>query len=458
MTVIRDIQVIKKEQAQRVEPVRVFEPAVLVYVDSTDPENTAMVEGRPEYVWYQAFNQPQAVGTILNRAVPAIAGITVKIGYPEKPPFERQVLGLYNYDQIQNAVPPGGGSLNSSPHAQSHQYPSEATPGTDPVKIYQPALYLFKTETYTGLNVRVNPLNAYHYNGSLRSYMGGYVDLTSYVPSTANTHRYILLYLDPAYMTLYLVQGTDAPTTTSAPLPDIPDGGIASSYVLLANGQTEISQVNDIVDARAFLTPEVQDTGITAVFQWTWANQAARLAETGVTSADVSNYTLGLQLDDNTVWRATAVTPTWEIVSGGEYNRAEVAPNDGYPLMYKKDVLFSGEVTHSTVGWVELYPNGTTESFLFDSFSSSAFDIVVLGVEQTGNDMFEFRVEGCQWRGGVFGGGDITITNRYADRAGIELEILLTNGFLNIRVRDTTASGDTIDWQAYMRCSVLQRY
>ncbi|WP_027176446.1 pyocin knob domain-containing protein [Desulfovibrio aminophilus] len=44
-------------------------------------------------------------------------------------------------------------------------------------------------------------------------------------------------------------------------------------------------------------------------FRWVFANAAARAAATGITSGDINK--IALQVDDGSVWRLVAATPTW---------------------------------------------------------------------------------------------------------------------------------------------------
>jgi hypothetical protein len=56
--------------------------------------------------------------------------------------------------------------------------------------------------------------------------------------------------------------------------------------------------------------------GVHTPFAWEWTNAAGRAAQTGVTSADINALKVGLQKDDNTIWRALTIAPTWELVGG----------------------------------------------------------------------------------------------------------------------------------------------
>lgn len=457
MTVIRDIQVIKAAQANAVEPNRLFEPGVLVFVDSTDTDKTAMVNGRPEYVWYKTFNQPQAVGIILNRAVPSIAGQTVKIGYPEKPPFERQVLGLYDLSQVQDSDQTGGGSLITAPHAQSHQWPTPSTPGTDPVKIFQPALLQFKTEgDGTSLSVLVNPLPAYRYQEYIRSYQGGAIDMTPYVPATVGMHRYVLIYLDVATMFIQLVLGTEGVTAVFPPEPKLPVGGIASAFVLLENGQTVISTEDDITDKRAFISAYTDEQGVTG-FTWIWDDEVARLAETAVSQDNVDNYATGLQLDEGTIWRASSVTPDWTLLSGGNSGYVHRPPGS-FVKHHKREYLYSLETTFDDASPREVLVDGVDVLFP-NSNSILVYDFMLMGISQhplNVDEYYDFRVQGTIRRSVTVSTGNESITVRYADRAGIALTVSVAIAGISFYVSDSTASGDLFEWNGRLVVSSLK--
>lgn len=246
MTTIKDIEVMEKLREERREPVRRFEPATMIEIGGS-----VEVPNRPDYVWVQEYGQPQSVFQILNRRVAPLGGLTVKIGYPEKPPFTRQVMDVWDDIGDLTGYTPGDGST-MYPHAQSHQYPSEASPGTDPVLIYQPAIQMLKTTTTgSGLIVTVWPLPSY-WTDVYASFLGGFVNLASYLPA-ANMIRFVLIYLDTGTNTMLVVPGTEVvDTNPNPPKPTLPAGGIPSSFVLLSNGQTDIATA-DITDARDFL-------------------------------------------------------------------------------------------------------------------------------------------------------------------------------------------------------------
>lgn len=257
MADIRDIQIAQAKRDEQLEPSRDFTLGVLVFVDSADLD--AKVANRTDYVWVSEFNQPESTFQVLNRAVPALVGLQVKIGWPEKPPFERQILGVWdNIDNTTGYDEDDGGVFNSHPHGQSHQFPSESNPGTDPVLIYQPALQILKTTgNGSDLTVSVTELPSFRYIDDLKSFSGTTLDLTSSVPSTASSVRFVLVYLDAITNILKTVDGTEVPdlSTITVPEPVLPDAGIASAYVKLVTGQTSITTDTHVTDAREFLEP-----------------------------------------------------------------------------------------------------------------------------------------------------------------------------------------------------------
>lgn len=265
MTTLRDVVVAQQKQQATREPVREFFPAVLIFVDSTDGDAKAL--GFPDFVWASAFNQPESHFKVLNRATPPTVGLQVKIGFPEKPPFQRQVLGVYdeihtttNYDED------AGGALNSQPHHQSHQYPSEASPGTDPVLIFQPAVQMLKTTgNNTDLTITIEALPSYRYQDTFKAFNGTTVDLTASVPGVAGTVRNVLIYLDATTNVIQTVDGTAVPVAAiTVPQPVLPDLGISSALVQLTNGQTAITTATHVTDTREFLDPRAQDSPLTA--------------------------------------------------------------------------------------------------------------------------------------------------------------------------------------------------
>jgi hypothetical protein len=246
---IRVVTTLFDEVDQNLEPVREFVLAVLKSVDGS-----VEVPNRPNYVWAADWNQEQSIYQILNKRVAPIEGLHVKIGYPEKPPFNRQVLGTWDDVVELSTYDEGAGDAsNTRGHGFTHQYPSEGNPGIDPVMIYQPALMMLKTTSREDdMTVRVFPLT-YTLRGVPRQFYGISLDLTSYLPA-AGLAKYVLIYIDGTTNTVYISEGdsvTDS-TAVTAPKPLLPANCIASSYIRLTASMTEVL-MTDIEDAREFL-------------------------------------------------------------------------------------------------------------------------------------------------------------------------------------------------------------
>jgi len=62
---------------------------------------------------------------------------------------------------------------------------------------------------------------------------------------------------------------------------------------------------------------QTQVLGIHSGYTWVWADAAARAAQSDVTQTQVDTACTGIQLDDNSTWRATDTAPTWEQVGAG---------------------------------------------------------------------------------------------------------------------------------------------
>ena len=255
---IRDIEIVQQERDNELLP-QESTPAVIVAVSGS-----VFVTGRTGYIWVSEFNQPESLIQALNRApgVQPIEGNMVELGKPNQTGV-RQVLRIY--DSISDFVTDDDdlGALSVPAHRTAHQYPTEATKGADAVLLYQPGLQLLKcTGDGATLVVSVTGLPSYRYNDTRKSFGGNTLDLTASVPGVANTVRVTLVYLNGQTNSLAIVDGTAVPDTGAVPIPEpaLPEAGIASCYVRLANAQSTITTTTDITDAREFLEPRVSDT------------------------------------------------------------------------------------------------------------------------------------------------------------------------------------------------------
>lgn len=304
---VRDVQLAIQRRDAKLEPNRIFWTGVLKSIEGSVAVPVKF--GKPKHSWVALDNQPEAVHQILNKRAANVAGNLVKIGWPEKPPFIIQVLDTWDPMTDLNIPAGDAGALTSGPHGQAHQMPSESNPGEDPVLVYQPALQLLKT-TGDGLTLTVTTQALSH---TTKDFLGIQTDLTASVPAGPTEKRQVLVYLDSNTNTIKTVNGSIVPDliTFTAPKPTVPEGGVYSAHVLLRDGQSTITTATDIDDARTFLSPVDRNP-----FRWIVADAAARLALPGLVIGDLNR--LALQLDDNTVWLLTAISPaTWAQIGGG---------------------------------------------------------------------------------------------------------------------------------------------
>lgn len=244
---IRDIQKAQQESLDKREH-RTF-PFVAKIVEvngSTSPPN------RPNLVWVMEYAQPDHAFPVFNDRVVPVNGLPVLV--VEDPQHKKQlkIEGIYT-GAILEGEEISAGAFNLPLHAPNHQMPSESSLGIDPVKIYQPALTILKTEGQSTLIVVVG---SYIYNngGTRFELPKQNLDLTTHVPGIGLI-RYVLVYLDLDSNALAILDGVAVLNNgiIPIPLPSIPSNAIPSAYVKLANGQTSITTATHIVDTRDFL-------------------------------------------------------------------------------------------------------------------------------------------------------------------------------------------------------------
>lgn len=308
-----EIEDIRKKQAKALdtrEPRHSLIPAVIIEVDGSTIPN-----GRPNYLWVREFSRMESARVVRNETSVTVAGTPVVIEIDPKKPDEGRVVGLYDAAMIPNEdiniI-----NYNIGPHRTNHQYPTEATRGTDAVLVYQPALQPLKVSgNGTTLTVTVQS-HIYVQDGGRYVFSGGVLDLTSYVPVTANRVKRVLVYLNKATNMVAVEDGTEVVDNGIIPIPYpvAPQHSKPAGYVRLETGQTGITTATHVEDARDFLgSDDIQ--GYT-IFRWIWSNASERTA-TAVTSDQL--YYLGLQIDDWSVWVLADDSPaTWEPIGGGD--------------------------------------------------------------------------------------------------------------------------------------------
>ncbi len=247
MPTLSDIKRQKARYEEQFEPNHNTPWGVIVEVDSsTSPPN------RPNMTWVDMYNRSNGRLAVINDTTIKTAGTPVQLGPAPKPPY-LAVIGTYNDSLHPTDSTTNLGQFNTSPHAANHQYPTESNKGADAVLVYQPALQSLKITSSSGLVCRVEPL-IYLIDGTRKVFPGATINLTSYVPSTSGQSRHVLVYLNKETNNLAVESGTAVSGAIPIPYPVAPINAIPSGYVKLTNGQTTISNITHIEDARGFLT------------------------------------------------------------------------------------------------------------------------------------------------------------------------------------------------------------
>jgi len=247
MPTLADIQRQKSAYEEKFEPNHNTPWGVIVEVDGfTSPPN------RPNMTWVDMYNRSNGRLAVINDTTIKTAGTPVQLGPAPKPPY-LAVVGTYNDSLHPTDSTTNLGQFNTAPHAPNHQYTSESNKGADAVLVYQPALQPLKLTSATGLVCRVEQL-IYLIDGTRKVFPGATINLTSYVPGTSGQSRRVLVYLDKETNNLAVESGTAVSGAIPIPYPVAPETAIPSGYVKLTNGQTTISNITHIEDARGFLT------------------------------------------------------------------------------------------------------------------------------------------------------------------------------------------------------------
>lgn len=217
---------------------------------------SVFADNRPNYVWIAESNQPESRHIVFNNRVSPVEGLNVWVRKSPKPPFQLEIDGVY----ISGMLSDEDVTIFSLPnHAPNHQYPSEADPGFDKVLIYQPAIQILKT-TGNGTNLTVTTQPYIYYLDGVREFFSGFnTDLSVYLPTAGNDVG-LLIYLNLNTGNLAVDSGTEVPTGNTVTYPIIPDSSIPSAYVLLQDGQTQVTTATHIIDVRDFLSADRGDS------------------------------------------------------------------------------------------------------------------------------------------------------------------------------------------------------
>src|SRR4030042_5700214 len=133
-----------------------------------------------------------------------------------------------------SSIPTYSGNPYLPNHHTSHEWP-DYVPASDAVSVYQRAIVPLRTQQYTGMTVAVAPA-IYMYDGAMQRFGGTTVDLTSYVPSSTNYWKRVLLYLDAPTNTMAVVASDEVQNYVEPEFIDLPLQALASAWILLSQG------------------------------------------------------------------------------------------------------------------------------------------------------------------------------------------------------------------------------
>lgn len=288
-----------RRQREREEAFAASRVIAVAYVNALN--GSIDVPNQPGYVWVSTWGIAGSRYPAYNKGFALIDQTPVQLAYAPQRPFPWEIIDLYTSDLAPNQ---GGSpaSFRVSIHGKNHQVPSESAPGKDPVRIYQPAIDMLKSEASSGLLITVRPL-IYLHGETIYTFGGTTLDLSPYVPATPSNHHAILIYLDKVTTTTMVSAGAEIADTSDPVPPDVPANAIPSAFFTLANGQTTLSMVDDYVDARPFLSsgsgtqvPESAGQILFALTTSAFTPEKPVIDETGGTIVvDESNWTLVME-------------------------------------------------------------------------------------------------------------------------------------------------------------------
>jgi len=248
MSSLRDAILAKRSGEAGFEGNRDISKAELIKVDGS-----VKVGDRPGFVWAREYGQHGGVFQVFNPVTTAQAGLPVLVAADPKYPSRRRVLDV-DWETIGQSS-----SYNGDPYLPGHHLSHERYDGhygSDPINVYLRMLYPLRCMAGTGLTVSVAPL-VYQVSGGRVYYQGvSSLDLSAYVPAISGKARLVLVYLDTDDNTVKASGGElgNAATGSALSYPAIPGGGMPAAYVRLAYGETEVSELDDIEDARLLFT------------------------------------------------------------------------------------------------------------------------------------------------------------------------------------------------------------
>jgi hypothetical protein len=213
--------------------------------------------GRPGRVYCQMLsaNAQTTIVEAVNTGAPEIAGLPILL--QRQKDGELYVISSDNTRATEHlgGVSPGG---SGGPHSHRIGFGfADAVEG----RRFEPGLV--RINTGDDLTVYVEPFH-YVVDGDRRYWAGGTIDLTSYVPVTADKKAWVKVGLDPSDDTLTAEAGADinvGTTPNPATIADITFTGLIQlGAVILRNGQTAINNDLEFADCREWVT---SDAGLT---------------------------------------------------------------------------------------------------------------------------------------------------------------------------------------------------
>ena len=175
----------------------------------SNDQGSATVPGKPSWCYVRVGND-ETQATVYNNRTPHTNGMAVIVGYDPAQPTLFQVLAARSvYDTTQPAVP------GSGPHHSSHEW-GNSDGGDDIVylRLRQLLDCLVYVTSPTSMTVNVAD-GVYAVGQAVDYYVGGTIDLTSFVPSSG----YVWILIALGESGIYTVVGT---TKTSVNYLDIP--------------------------------------------------------------------------------------------------------------------------------------------------------------------------------------------------------------------------------------------
>lgn len=160
----------------------------------------------------------------------------VYVAKNEKDQYE--IVGL-DYDAIKQLAPNNAGNMQTGPHSHD-RFSGMAFP------VDSRLLGSFQMRPTGALNLYINP-GAYEWEGQWRYFNGELLNLSANVPSSTNSHRWVLICLDPVTGLITVINGASKAAASPLQLSEIENivpRGIPVGAVRLRNGQGSISEID----------------------------------------------------------------------------------------------------------------------------------------------------------------------------------------------------------------------